>query len=389
MGSPRCWGATIPAGCLPDGRQVAQATFFFGNSCGVADSTTCEAFPPPDTCCLFCETIDPLALAGQPIQTVHDNLKLVMAYDGLRLQLNWTPLPNAAYYQILCSENVAGPFELLATALGGESEWRDQRVAGSLPARQFFVVQPMIMTQEVRARQADLAQWEMNEGTGDSTLDQSGHNRNAIRWAPCPPAWGEETVDSCDVGFLRFLAFEGHPACPEHLRVVNADDWYRDHLQVCMCIRIFDEPTVDTGPYYIISNNSFGTMHGGFALRIDPGWLMVNGVREYHNRLTALVWNRDIDNWMTIQTPPPQAFNPTQYSVPLNQWVEICWVLDGANSMLVINHIVVGMGDQEFHSDNNGAPLIIGAGYRHATYPIEYPFRGDIDCIRIIDRSAN
>ncbi len=51
--------------------------------------------------------------------------------------------------------------------------------------------------------------------------------------------------------------------------------------------------------------------------------------------------------------------------------------------------MVVAVGTQVFDSGNNGAPLIIGAGYRHSTYPIEYPFEGDIDCIRILDRAVN
>jgi hypothetical protein len=51
--------------------------------------------------------------------------------------------------------------------------------------------------------------------------------------------------------------------------------------------------------------------------------------------------------------------------------------------MILINEQIVASGILDFDSDNNGAPLIIGAGYRHNTYPVEYPFRGDIDCLRI------
>ncbi len=220
-------------------------------------------------------------------------------------------------------------------ALAAQTEWQDQRAVSSPSDRQFFAVQPMFVAQEARARTADLGQWEMNEGAGPVAHDQSGHGFDAVRWPDCPPDWGFED-DDCpgEIGFMHFEGFDGHPNCAEHLRVVNDDQWYQDSLQICLCLRIFEEPTIDTGPYYIISNNTFSTAHGGFALRIDPGWFMVGPVREYHNRLTAMVWNNELNNWMTIQSPPPQPANPTLFSVPLNEWVQICWIIDGDNSML-------------------------------------------------------
>ena len=50
---------------------------------------------------------------------------------------------------------------------------------------------------------------------------------------------------------------------------------------------------------------------------------------------------------------------------------------------LLIDGRVVAAGNLRYRTHNNGVPLIIGAGYRHNTHPIEYPFIGEMDCVRI------
>jgi hypothetical protein len=303
------------------------------------------------------------------------------------LKLAWNDVPGADYYTIYRGnvEDNLDQMQPVGSVLQGVQYWRESTTIANLSLRGAYQVVPMHVAVAADRTPTDRGRWEMDENAGPAAGDNSGNGFDAVRWLPCPPDWGMEP-DTCGEmrGYMHFEAFDGHPGCAEHLRVVNNDIWYQDRFQLTTCIRIFDQPTVQTGPYYIISNNTFSTNHGGFALRIDPGWFTVNGVREYHNRLTAMVWNETLNDWMTIQSPAPQPSNPDKYSVPLNHWVEIAWVVDGFNSMLIINGHVVAVGPQFFDSGNNNAPLIIGAGYRHSTYPIEYPFRGDIDCIRIV-----
>ncbi len=343
----------------------------------------CTPIPP---CCQYCVMLPPVGLTGAAME-YDAPLNAVLQFKDNVLKLAWTAQPGIEYYNILRGD-IGDPesMKIVGTALAGETMWRETTPLSALPDRAIYQVQPMHVVTDVSRALADKGQWEMNEGVGDYALDNSGNGMDAWRAQPCPPTWGTGAVDTCghNIGYMHFEGFTGHPGCAEHLEVANDDQWYQDRFLLWTCLRIFEEPTVQTGAYYIISNNSFGTMHGGFALRIDPGWFTVNGVREYHNRLTALVWNEASQSWMTIQSPPPQPSNPGKYSVPLNEWVEIAWIINGANSMLLINRKVVAVGPQFFDSNNNGAPLIIGAGYRHNTYPIEYPFRGDIDCLRIV-----
>jgi hypothetical protein len=338
--------------------------------------------PPP--CCQFCTMLPPVGLKGAPME-YDAALNTVLQFRDNTLRLSWNAQAGIEYYNILRGDiNQPESMKIVGTALSGETTWREPIAIADLPMQAVYQVQPMHVVTDADRALADKGQWEMNEGVGDYAHDNSGLGFDAWRSFPCPPTWGVGS-DSCGdgIGFMHFNGFDG-PNCAEHLEVANDNQWYQDRFILWTCLRIFEEPTIATGPYYIISNNSFGTMHGGFMLRIDPAWITVGGVREYHNRLTAIVWNEATQAWMTIQSPAPQASNPGKYSVPLNQWTEIAWIVNGANSMLLINRKVVAVGPQFFDSSNNGAPLIIGAGYRHNTYPIEYPFRGDIDCLRIV-----
>ncbi len=344
--------------------------------------------PPDQECCALC-VVDPPQTIGAGIAPISpENVKVVAYVSNGHLNLSWDAVPNAAYYRIYRG-SANSSFETMtvaATVPGVETTWMESGSIANLPAVRFYQVQPFVQQLKSGREEDDRGQWEFNEGFGDVAGDQSGYDRHGDLWDDCPPTWGSETIETCDVNYLSFHGVLPN-GCPEHVRVANDDVFYQDRFQIWACIRIWDEPTIETGPYYIVSNNSFDINGGGFALRIDPGWFWVDGVREYHNRVTVFVWNQTANGgaggWQTLQSPPPDPANPGRYSVPLDRWSTICAIVDGPNSMLIIDGYVVAVGDLEYDSENNGAPLIIGAGYRHSTYPIEYPFYGDMDCLRI------
>jgi hypothetical protein len=259
--------------------------------------------------------------------------------------------------------------------------------------RALYQVAPFILAAKTARTEDDLGRWDMNEGEGECTADHSPVGHPACRPECAEPSWDFEDDEQCEGAAVGFMHFSGYRyidgnRCAEHLEVENHDAYYTYPFQAWTRIRIFEQPTVQSGPYYILSNNSFDINGGGLALRIDPGWFNVNGVREYHNRLTGMVWNESLHGWMTLQSPAPTVGDPDHWSVPLNRWSCVCMVVNGNRSMLIIDGRVVAAGELRFDSGNNWAPLIIGAGYRHNTYPIEYPFRGDIDCVRLTSLSA-
>lgn len=342
--------------------------------------------PPTSECCRWCVAVPALGFDAQEAIGEHPNLNLVMYLQDGRIRLAWNALPGAAYYQVYRgnAEDALTTMNLVATVPGIDHSYQEPATLNNLPPTAVYVVQPYLLTPKVLCDEADRGRWEFNEGAGPTTEDFSGNGFDATRWAPCPPAWGYEEIENCNIGYSHF---EGvHPdGCPEHFRAANDDIWYHDLFQVWACVRLASEPTFSSGPYYIVSNSSFDVLGGGFSLRVDPGYDAVTGT--WHNRLTVFVWNADANGgtggWNTLQSPAPTLPDLGRYSVPVGVWSTVCAVVNGNSSMLIIDGQVVAVGPLHYRSENNGAPLVIGAGYRHSTYPIEYPWYGDIDCLRI------
>lgn len=345
--------------------------------------------PRPLECCFLCAVEEPVIFGNESIENPPSNL--VIQYRDGRIRLSWNEVAGTEYYQIYRGD-FDQPFEewsAIGFVPAGVTSWSDPTQLSALPIRAGYQVAPYVLQAKTGRTSDDIGRWDMNEGEGECTADHSGINHPACRPECAEPSWGfEEEDEQCEGAAVGFMHFSGYryidgDRCAEHLVVENDHAYYTYPFQVWTRIRIAEQPTVQTGAYYIVSNNSFDINGGGFALRIDPGWYTVNGVRHYHNRLTGLVWNEELHGWMTLQSPAPTASDPDRWSVPLNQWSCVCMVVNGNRSMLIIDGRVVAAGDLRFDSANNWAPLIIGAGYRHNTYPIEYPFRGDIDCVRI------
>ncbi|MBI5060609.1 hypothetical protein HZB60_12620 [candidate division KSB1 bacterium] len=347
-----------------------------------------------DECCYLCEA--PQVTLFEPVMlSPQGGIELVAQFGSDRLlHLAWADVPNAQYYQVYRGsfDDPLDPMEMVTTVLAPVSEWTDTTAVSLLQARRFYQVAAHGLTSRPAVLNSDCARWEMNENGGGATFDQTGHGHDATRVEPCPPPWGLEADPDCyhSTGSLHFPGYVGEfeNRCASHLEVVNDNAFYESEFQIWTRIRLSQEPTEETGPFYLISNNSFDALHGGFAVRIEPAYITLpNGTRVYHNQLAAFVWNRSLNggygDWMVLRSPWPTAGDPTYYSVPVGEWSCVCVVVNGTNSALIIDGRIVAAGRLDLISDNNGAPLIIGAGYRHSTYPIEYPFFGDMDCMRI------
>jgi hypothetical protein len=347
-----------------------------------------------DECCYQCEAAQ-VTLFTPALLVPQNGMHLVAQFKPDRmLHLNWNSVANAQYYYIYrgAVEESYDAMEIVATVFPPYTEWVDSTAMNLMPSRKFYQVSAHGLNTHVAVPQSDCARWEMNENGGAYTFDQTGNQHDAVRVEPCPPGWNIEADDQCyhGTGYLHFPGYVGEfqDRCASHLEVANDNAFYENGFQIWTRIRLTQEPTEETGPFYLISNSSFDAFHGGFAVRIEPAWITLpNGTREYHNQLAVLVWNRTLNgglgDWMTLRSPLPQANDPGHYSVPVGEWSCVCVVVNGRSSALIIDGLIVAAGQLDLISNNNGAPLVIGAGYRHSTYPIEYPFRGDIDCLRI------
>ena len=395
MTTPGVWCITVPSLCTSTALPIT-VVFTATDNCQHVDTTICVVSPPENqnTCCFLCITDPAYVMTSNVVGNVQRNeTHLVIYLEGGALKLHWDPIPGADYYLVYRSalNTSLDETEPVGFLQPDHTDWKDMTYVEDLPQRAFYQVIACRVRMESARLDGDRGQWEMNEGVGDTVHDASGFNRNAWRWPVCPPQWGSETDTVCNDNFTEYMDFEGYVEtpnqCAEHLRVANEDIFYQDRFQAWARIRIHEHPTITSGAYYILSNHSLNVEGGGFGFRIDPGWVMRNGVREYHNRLTGLVYDQTLNNgdggFRSITSPSPTLTDTTTNSVPLNEWSCVTMIVDGNNSMLLIDGRVVAAGSLRYRTHNNGVPLIIGAGYRHNTHPIEYPFIGEMDCIRI------
>lgn len=385
---------TVPGTCL-ENYDPLTVTFTATDRCGLHAEVTCTATPPPplDECCYFCITEAPIVYQSVPINADLRNdeqLHQVAQIEANRLWLYWNEVPQADFYQVYCTNDAEDPANWTTAGFITDltyTAWRHPLTVPNLPSQCFFSVAAMqVQTVTSRTGGCDMARWEFNVCANDIVPDGTDQGHDAIGYYLCPPDCHVENDPGCGDQATGFSHFDGTVPdnCQEHYEVENDSIFYLDRFQVWARIRLASEPTIATGPYYIISNASLDVVGGGWALRIDPGYFIRNGQRVYHNRLTGLVWNAELDGWMTLMSPNPTPIDSAS-AVPVGEWACVCMVIDGNQSMLLVNGQVVAAGDMTLFSHNNGVPLIIGSGYRHNTHPIEYPFRGDMDCIRLTD----
>ncbi len=383
---------TIPGTCT-ESYQPISVTFTATDRCYLNAEVTCTLTPPPplNECCFMCVVEHPIVFTSSPVPMTQTESAQVIQITNNRLWLSWNETPQASFYQIYCANEAESDLTDWRTAgfipHTNITSWIHPLTVPNLPEECYFTVQPRRLT-TLQVPCEDRGRWEFNVCLDDIVPDASGNDRDATGWFLCAPNCSTEYDTLCNDAFTGYAHFEGYvypdggDRCEEHYRVTNDSIFYVDRFQVWSRIRIFEHPTISTGPRYIISNASLDVEHGGWFIRLDPARIMRNGQWEYHNRLTAGVWNAEEDAFMLLQSPAPTPDDTTFGSVPLGVWSCICLVVNGNQSMLIIDGRVVAAGDMILDSHNNGVPLVIGAGYRHNTNPIEYPFVGDMDCIR-------
>jgi hypothetical protein len=387
---------TIPGACTESAAPIS-VIFRATDRCGLWAEVICVFMPPPavDECCYMCTLETPALYQSEPIELGRAGTATAIKVENGRLRLYWQRVPEAEFYQIYCLDNLD---DAPLTSIGfipnnSTTMWTHPTPVSSLPLNCYFQVVPMRTSALQIPECGDRGRWEFNSCEGDVVPDANGTGWDAVGWHLCAPSCETEPDSQCadqNTGFAHFDGYVYTPdRCEEHYRVTNDTLWYGDNFQVWTRIRLAEEPTINSGPFYLVANASFDILGGGWALRIDPAWYTQNGTRYYHNRLSAFVWNEALNGgeggWMTLQSPAPTPADPERWSVPVGEWSCVCMVVDGNQSLLIINGVVVAAGDLNLNSHNNLVPLMIGAGYRHNTYPIEYPYRGDMDCLRISD----
>ena len=150
----------------------------------------------------------------------------------------------------------------------------------------------------------------------------------------------------------------------DYVDVPNDVEFYGQPLEVNACVTISSYPTVQTGAYYIFSCHRYATWFEGFGLRID-----VSG------RLLSEVWNGQTQSWNTLWAPLAKR-------VPLNEPFLVTAVINGNQSLLLLNGEVVAAGVQKYNSITNGFHMTIGAhNYNDARY--QYHMRGDIHWLKV------
>ena len=309
--------------------------------------------PPPvlaDDCLLegpACNSQPPLVYTS--ISGMIDDAVITVLEDSL--QMGWTRVADAEFYQIYAG-NLNGDsasYRPIATAFDTTIVFPAQLLETSPEgnAQGLFVQAKQAVRTLVGA---DLACWPMDEGSGDLVedfaQDNDGTNFGA-EWIPTVPGhYG--------------LRFEHG----DYVNVQNDVEYYGQPLQIIACVTIYEYPTVQTGAYYIFSSHRYAPWFQGFGLRID-----VNG------RLLSQVWNEETQSWNTLWAPPSRR-------VPLGVPFLVTAVINGDESLLLLNDEVVDGGTQEYNSITNGFHMTIGAhNYNGDRY--QNHMRGDIHWLKV------
>ncbi len=300
----------------------------------------------------------PDCAGGQPLfysttTGLIDNATIRVNSEGL-LELNWEAVDGTEWYQIYSSGEL--DVETNWAPIGMSYEPRfvlpEETLENPSESAVYYYVKTKIAVQNIIA--SDIGCWPLEEGAGDWTEDFAQDNDGEIHGAE----W--ITGPSGHPG-LRF----GHG---DYVRIPNDCEFYGQPLQVDACIKIDQYPTIQGGgAYYIFSCHRYATWFEGFGFRID-----VNG------RLLSQVWNHNTGSWQTI-------WAPSNRRVPLGVPFLATAVINGRESMLLINGQVVATGRQDYISINNEFSMTIGAHHFNDENGelYQYHMHGDIHWVKI------
>lgn len=146
--------------------------------------------------------------------------------------------------------------------------------------------------------------------------------------------------------------------------VPNDVEFYGHPLQVDACVTIDSLPTVRTGSYYIFSCHRYATWFQGFGLRVD-----------IQGRLLCEVWDQNINNWRTLWAPP-------SHPVPVGVPFLVTAVINGNDSMILLNGEIIVVGQQDYNSITNGFHMTIGS-HNYNSNRHQYSMRGGIHWLKV------
>jgi hypothetical protein len=310
----------------------------------------CGEAPPEDECggpdCDTDAREMGFALASEPILDA-----TVSVTPAGQLKVNWSPVPNANFYQVYYGFDLSTVYNWLpagdptfdttaqfAPVLGGED--------GSV----YFIVRSLPAYKSLVG--ADIACWPMDEGTGLVTADMIAGLDGDIVGAD----WAMGTSGNYGLHFEH----------GDYVDLQNDFQFYGQPLQVEACVTISEYPRIQTGSYYIFSCHRYAGWFEGFGLRID-----ING------RMLSEVWDQTINNWRTIWAPDLDDFR-----VPLDEPFLVTAVINGDESMILVNENVVAIGEQPYNSISNGFNMTIGA-HNYNSHYYQYHMRGDIHWLKV------
>ncbi|MBI5060060.1 immune inhibitor A [candidate division KSB1 bacterium] len=253
--------------------------------------------------------------------------QLVAKVHGGQLRLFWNAIPAASYYQIYRGDQ----FDSLSPiAMTYDTTWTDTTIAAADASRKAFYQIVAQRTESFQVNNNDeelLASWLFEEGAGEVSVDETGHGHDATLHNA---DWYEYGVDSQMCWGLGF-------ANNEWADVANDNMFYMAPLQIDAHLKVDQLPA--GSPSYILGNTRYAPLNGGFAWRIEPSGL-----------LTALAWNGN--GWNELHSVVP---------VMLNEWFTATLIMNGDESMMLVNGTVVAAGRLLLNSANNEMPLTIGA----------------------------
>jgi subtilisin-like proprotein convertase family protein len=310
----------------------------------------CGGARPPDDCLPEgpnCSAQDPEIFTS--ISGLIDDAVISVTGDSMRL--DWRRVNDAEFYQVYMGgmSDLPGNFAPVGFALD-TTYYLPATLLGKVPSSRTMGIYVQAKRAVAELVGANLACWPMDEGAGptveDFAQDHDGTIHGADWISTVPGHYG-----------LRF-------GYGDYVDLQNDVQFYGQPLQVDACVTIPSYPTIQTGAFYIFSCHRYATWFQGFGLRIDV-----------HGRLLSEVWNQNTQSWNTLWAP----FNKV---VPLGVPFLVTAVINGPNSLLLLNGDVVAAGTQNYNSITNGFHMTIGAhNYNDGRY--QYHMRGDIHWLKI------
>jgi hypothetical protein len=326
-----------------------------GTGAAIADIIAACGGDDPDDCLPEgpdCNGAQP-SFVSQVLGKIENTVLRVAPAGGL--EMSWEAIDGAQFYQVYTSSIMDDEYNWAPFAMSYTNSLviPAEEIQSSEDGQSILYHVKAIQTVQ-NIIGSDIACWPLDEGADALAEDFAQDNDGTIEgadWVAGP---------------------SGHPCLHfEHgdrVVVENDVEFYGRPLQVDACVTINQYPTIPSGPYYIFSCHRYATWFEGFGLRIDN-----------RGRLLCQVWNATLNNWQTLYAPVNRV-------VPLGVPFHVTAVINGRESMILLNGEVVATGRQDYESITNGFSMTIGAHHYNDDFGEEryqYHMRGDIHWLKI------